>query len=79
MVRNTKQDEKSRKERKLKRDKAKRAKDDNFPVGAEVLKTQKKTTFKPPFNPKPYKVMKSEGPCVTMEYGGEVLGRNKPS
>ena len=42
-----------------------------------MLKVQKKTTVKPLFNPKPYKVLKAEGPLISMEWRGEDLVRYK--
>ena len=70
-------DAKTREERKVKLDKRRRARDIEYKEGDRVLIKQKKTTVKPPFDPKPYTITKVEGMQVTAERGDKIRVRNK--
>ena len=72
-----KKDASTREERKLKLDKRRRARDIEYKEGDRVLIKQKKTTTKPPFDPKPYTITKVEGMQVTAERGDKIRVRNK--
>ena len=63
--------------RKQNRDKRRRAKDIEYKLGDKVLMSQKKSTVKPPFDPKPYTVIKVKGNQVTGQRGMAVKIRNK--
>ena len=71
-----KKDAATRQERKTKLDK-RRAKDIEYKEGDKVLIKQKKTTNKPPFDPKPYTITKVEGMQITAERGDKIRVRNK--
>ena len=72
-----KKDAATRQERKTKLDKRRRAKDIEYKEGDKVLIKQKKTTIKPPFDPKPYTITKVEGMQITAERGDKIRVRNK--
>ena len=71
------QDRKTREERKVYRDKKKRAKDVVIKPGNKVLIAQKKTTIKPPYNPDPMTVVEVKGPRITAIRGDKIRVRNK--
>ena len=70
-------DAKTREERKIKLDKRRRGKEIEYRIGDQVMIKQKKTTIKPPFDPKPYTVTEVEGMQVTAERGNKIRVRNK--
>ena len=70
-------DKETRAVRKENWDKAKKSRKFDFPVGCSVLMAQQKTSIKPPFNPVPYTVMKTNGPQITIEINGKTFRRNK--
>ena len=70
-------DAKTREERKIKLDKRRRARDIEYKVGDRVQIKQKKTTTKPPFDPRPYIITEVEGVQVTAKRGDKIRIRNK--
>ena len=58
-------------------DKGHRAAQKDINTGDTVLVRQKKSTIKPPFDPKPYKVVKVDGKRVTSERDDKVCVRDK--
>ena len=70
-------DAKTREERRNKLDKRRRARDIEYKIGDKVLIKQKKTTTKPPFDPKPYIITEVEGMQVTAKRGDKIKVRNK--
>ena len=53
-----------------------KAKDVKIKPGDKVLLKQKKSTIKPPFDPRPFKVLQSKNNIVTVEREGKVLKRH---
>ena len=69
-------DRETREKRKEKFDKRKTAKERDIKEGDRVLVAQKKTTTKPPFDPKPYKVTEVKGSQIVVERGDKTRVRN---
>ena len=69
-------DQLTRQKRKETRDKRKTAQPRDIKIGDKVLISQRKTTTKPPFNPKKYEVKEVKGTQVTATRGSKVRVRN---
>ena len=70
-------DKKTREDRKVERDKKKRGQVTEIKPGDKVLIAQKKSTIKPPFNPKPVEVVSVEGHQIRARRGDTVRVRNQ--
>ena len=68
---------KTREERREKLDKRRRAREIEYNIGEKVQIKQKKTTTKPPFDPKPYIITEVDGMQVTAKRGDLIRIRNK--
>ena len=69
-------DKKTRSKRKLDRDTKKRAVEKTILAGDKVLVHQKKSTIKPPYDPKPYTVTEVKGTQVIAHRGSKTRIRN---
>ena len=69
-------DKETRLERKEKRDKRKTAREKNIQIGDKVLIAQRKTTTKPPYDPKAYEVVDIKGTQITASRGSKTRVRN---
>ena len=69
-------DQETRADRKNKLDLRKTAKNKEISVGDKVLVSQRKSTTKPPYDPKPFKVIEIKGTQVTAERGNKKRVRN---
>ena len=67
----------TREKRKRRFDKTKHAKHEEIVKGDKVLVKQQKTTIKPPYDPKPYRVTKVIGTQITATRAGKETIRNK--
>ena len=70
-------DKLAREKRKIRFDSAKHVKVQEMVAGDRVLIKQKKTSIKPPFDPKPYTITEVKGTQVTARRGGQERKRNK--